>query len=155
MKFEGSLSGIRILVMVDSGATHNFVSQKLIVALGLPSTQFSGISIQLGDGHKTFVDHKCSALDITIGQYLFSVDALVFEMDHLDLVLGMEWLKTLGEVVHNWQTHSMRFHFGNQDVFLQGMSYSQSATSLQCWLSPVEFLPEFRAATYDPECRLE
>ncbi|KAD4385333.1 hypothetical protein E3N88_25501 [Mikania micrantha] len=36
LRFEGELQGISVSMMVDSGATHNFVSQRLVLALGLP-----------------------------------------------------------------------------------------------------------------------
>lgn len=55
----------------------------------------------------------------------FLVDALLFEMGHLDFLLGMEWLKTSGEVVHNWKQQSMRFMFNGKSVAIQGLSNSQ------------------------------
>lgn len=36
MKLEGNLRGANILVLIDSGATHNFISPKVVEALGLP-----------------------------------------------------------------------------------------------------------------------
>ena len=38
----------------------------------------------------------------------------MFELGNLDMVLGIEWLKTLGEVVHNRKEQSMRFTHGGR-----------------------------------------
>lgn len=89
-EFEGAIAGIPVVILVDSGATHNFVSRQLVTALGLSSSMFSGINIQLGDDHKVFVNHRCTNLKVRVGTCEFEVDALVFDMGHLDVVLGME-----------------------------------------------------------------
>ena len=109
LKIEGAIDGIPVIILVDSGATHNFVSRKLVTALGLPATFFLGINIQLGDSYKVFVNQRCPNLNVTVGSCDFKLSALVFDMGHLDMVLGIEWLKTLGDVVHNWDQSSMRF----------------------------------------------
>lgn len=133
LKFEGTISGIPIVVLVDSGASHNFISRKLVNALGLSSQCFSGINIKLGDGHKVFVTEKCVQFHIWIGDCEFTLDALLFDMDHLDLVLGMEWLNTLGDVIHNWKQHSMQFMWNGKPIKIQGLS--RIPPSLQTWLS--------------------
>ena len=50
LKTEGSIASILVIILVDSGATHNFVSRKLVTALGLATSFFSDINIQLDDG---------------------------------------------------------------------------------------------------------
>lgn len=127
-----------MVMLVDSGATHNFVSRKLVSTLGLTSDFFSGINIQLGDGHKIFINQRCSNLKVLVGTCEFEIEALVFYMGHLDMVLGMEWLKTLGDVIHNWDLPSMRFMFQGTSVCIHGLSKSHvSQASLQTWL-PLE-----------------
>lgn len=59
VKLEGYLRGIPIVVLIDSGATHNFVFRRLAKALDLPISLFPGLQIKLGDGHKVFVSQKC------------------------------------------------------------------------------------------------
>ena len=33
----------------------------------------------------------------------------MFDLGNLDMVISIEWLKTLGGVVHNWKEKSMQF----------------------------------------------
>ncbi|KAJ9558566.1 LOW QUALITY PROTEIN: hypothetical protein OSB04_013180 [Centaurea solstitialis] len=126
LKIEGTISGIPIVILVDSGATHNFVSRKLATALGISSEFFNGINISLGDSHVVFVNKRCLGLPIVISGCEFFLDALLFEMGHLDMILGIEWLKTLGDVLHNWEAQTMRFLFRGKSVYIQGMSESEA-----------------------------
>ncbi|KAJ9544404.1 hypothetical protein OSB04_024111 [Centaurea solstitialis] len=139
LKIEGSISGIPMVILVDSGASHNFVSQKLTTALGISLEFFSGINITLGDGHAVFVNQRCRDLSVVISGCDFLFDALLFEMGQLDLILGIEWLKTLGEVIHNWEKQTMRFQWKGTSVFIQGLSEAEvQQASLHLWLSMAE-----------------
>ena len=84
--------------MVDSGASHNFISHKLVSLLGFPSQSFAGLNIRLSDVHKISVQEKCEQIEVKLGEFSCALLALVFELGNLDMVLGIEWLKTLGEV---------------------------------------------------------
>ena len=46
----------------------------------------------------------------------------MFELSNLDMVLGIDWLNTLGEVIHNWKEHSMRFKHNDYWVELKANS---------------------------------
>ncbi|KAL4567311.1 hypothetical protein LXL04_022892 [Taraxacum kok-saghyz] len=59
MKLEGSIEDIPVILLVDSGATHNFVSQQLVDSLGLKSELFRGIKIKLGDGYTVLLKRRC------------------------------------------------------------------------------------------------
>ncbi|KAL4583236.1 hypothetical protein LXL04_007804 [Taraxacum kok-saghyz] len=71
LKLEGTISDIPIMVMVDLGATHNFISRRLITVLGLLSSSFSGIRIKLGDGHVVPVTNVCRQVHLQLGQCHF------------------------------------------------------------------------------------
>ncbi|KAD5317071.1 hypothetical protein E3N88_17017 [Mikania micrantha] len=151
LRFDGALHGISINMLVDSGATHNFVSRRLVVALGIPSINFSGICIKLGDGHSVLVTERCFRLPINLGSCTFLVDALVFDTGSLDLILGMSWLQSLGEVVHDWQHSWMKFSYKGKSVLLQGILHNQSTkAALNQWLSLDDILSPTLTALLPP-----
>jgi len=108
LKLEGAITSIPVVILVDSGATHNFLSLKLVRALGLPLQSCPGIRIKLGDGYKVLITQCCNFL-VDVGPCSFSITALVLETGDIDLVAGMAWLESLGEVTHNWLEAWMRF----------------------------------------------
>ncbi|GAU21227.1 hypothetical protein TSUD_11450 [Trifolium subterraneum] len=127
MKIEGTMENVGVLILIDSGASHNFISPKLTRALGLTVTSISARSIKLGDGHKFFSQGVCEGITISLGPVEVKIDALVLELGGLDVVLGVSWLSTLGKVVMDWSTLSMQFYYHGQMVKLQGLGIKQDS----------------------------
>lgn len=98
IKFEGKVQGIHILILLDKGATHNFISKKLVESLGLKAEARGEIRIRLGNGYKVKVSKQCLKINLAMGEFEFQISTLVLDIGNLDLILGIEWLRTLGEV---------------------------------------------------------
>ena len=45
---------------------------------------------------------------------------LPLELDSTDVILGVQWLETLGETIHHWREHTMKLTVGSQQVVLRG-----------------------------------
>lgn len=120
MKLQGTLQGVPILILVDSGATHNFISKQVDEAMGWTIQATPEMRILLGDGSKVMASGKCEQVSIEIGEYNTTVDTILFDLDGLDLVLGVTWLASLGDMLVNWGKQTMRFQQEGVWVFLQG-----------------------------------
>jgi hypothetical protein len=120
MKVEGKVGGVNVLALIDSGATHNFISPQITMALGLSITKVAEKHIKLGDGHKIVSKGVCRDVKMQLGPIEIVVDAWVLELGGLDMVLGVSWLSTLGKVVMDWKALSMQFMHNKQLVKLQG-----------------------------------
>ena len=102
MKLRGKIQGVPILVLVDSGATHNFISHKLVKAMGWSVKATAPLHIKLGDGFKAKTQGECKRILIEIGQMQMNIDAMLFDLDGLDVVLGMAWLNEIGGMWIDW-----------------------------------------------------
>lgn len=67
MKVEGKIQNVDLLVLIDSGASHNFISPKVTTALGLVITPTAAKSIKLGDGHKVITNGVCKGVNMKMG----------------------------------------------------------------------------------------
>ncbi|BAT84466.1 hypothetical protein VIGAN_04185600, partial [Vigna angularis var. angularis] len=52
LKLQGKVGGKVVLILVDSGASHNFISKKLVEELKLGMEDTFPYQVSLGDGHK-------------------------------------------------------------------------------------------------------
>ncbi|PNX95727.1 retrotransposon-related protein [Trifolium pratense] len=120
MKLEGKLKDVDVEVLIDSGASHSFISPELTIALGLTITPTVVKRIKLGDGHRVLSEGICKGIKIKLGSKTFEVDALVLGLGGLDVVLGVSWLSTLGKVVMDWKDLTMQFYHKGELVTLQG-----------------------------------
>jgi hypothetical protein len=80
MKIEGLIADVSLLVLIDSGASHNFISPKVTSALGLVVTPVKAKSIKLGDGHKIITKGVCRGIKMKLGEIEVEVEALVLEL---------------------------------------------------------------------------
>ncbi|KZV39307.1 peroxidase 64 [Dorcoceras hygrometricum] len=135
MKFLGSIEGREVVVMVDSGASHNFVSRKLVTELGLPVDESVKFGVCLGDGGRVPCHGLCKGLIVDLHSCVVEVDSYAFQLGGVDLILGVDWLRTLGEVVTNWELMHMSFSIGKETVTLMGEPrLSRAVSSLKSML---------------------
>jgi len=122
MRMEGKLRGVTVVVMIDSGASHNFISPRVAAALDLSITPTKDLRIRLGDGHQVMTRGKCSDLVIQLADSKFNVDAYVLELGGLDVILGVAWLKGFGKVMVDWKEMTMEFLYLGRTIHLQGLN---------------------------------
>lgn len=52
MKIKGEIEDVPMIIMVDSGASHNFIAKDLVERLGLPVEPTFAFAVCLGNGVK-------------------------------------------------------------------------------------------------------
>ncbi|KAH0759562.1 hypothetical protein KY290_023055 [Solanum tuberosum] len=50
LKLQGTLCGHKVLMLVDSGLTHNFVAEEIVTKLGLVVQYIPTFGVQIGNG---------------------------------------------------------------------------------------------------------
>ncbi|KAL0537583.1 hypothetical protein IC582_026564 [Cucumis melo] len=96
MKVRGKLLDEEIIVMIDCGATHNFISEKLVKALRLATKETAHYGVILGSGTTIQGKGICEAVEIQLADWKVTEDFLPLELGGVDVILGMQWLHSLG-----------------------------------------------------------
>lgn len=94
MKMRGKVFDVPLFILVHSGASHNFISRKLVEAMGWKWEETRSMRILLGDGHKTLTCGVCHRLTVEVDACRFVVDTCLFDLEDIDLILGMAWLSS-------------------------------------------------------------
>jgi hypothetical protein len=92
-----------VVVLIDSGSTHNFIQDRVAKQLGLPTNQAQSFQVLVGNGEELKCDTICQQLDLLVGSHQFCVDLFVLPLSGADIVLGVQWLKTLGPVLTDYE----------------------------------------------------
>ncbi|XP_052727710.1 uncharacterized protein LOC128195001 [Vigna angularis] len=120
MKLQGWVQGKKVLVLIDSGATHSFISTKLVKELGLECTDTRPYKVCLGDGQKKVTNGYCTGVPVLLEGLEVRDKFYLFELGGVDVILGITWLASLGEIKVDWGQLIMKVAHGGEEVEIKG-----------------------------------
>ena len=83
-------------MLIDSGASHNFISWELVQRLGLPIQDTNGYNISMGDGEGVRSKGVCKGVKVWMQGIEVSQDFLPLQLSNSDVIRGVQWLQSLG-----------------------------------------------------------
>ena len=127
----GSLFGRAAVILVDSGATGNFVSSSFVSRHGLPTVRLPrSTPVTLADGSTQPSGPLVAAAPLRIGSYTDQLDLVSLSLVGFDVILGMPWLHHYRPVI-DWRTHRIVFN----DTYMQ-QHVIRSPDSADCDADP-------------------
>ncbi|XP_068644719.1 uncharacterized protein [Aristolochia californica] len=120
MQVHVGIQKFKLLALVDSGSTHNFLSQTTATQLGLAIQKNSGLSVSVANGEKLTSVGLCTTVQFVIEGHHFAADFLVLPLDVFDLVLGIKWLQQLGPILWDFTSLTMSFTSAQNPITLHG-----------------------------------
>ncbi|KAF1891370.1 hypothetical protein Lal_00017002 [Lupinus albus] len=98
LKVGGTLWDNLGVILIDCGASHNFITRELVNILQLKVEETHAYVVEVGDGHNVRCKGKWAQLKLSMQQLEVIQDFYVFGLKGMALVLGLKWLASLGEV---------------------------------------------------------
>lgn len=114
LKLQGRMGERKVLILVDSGTSHNFVSHELVRELKLEQEDTSPYHVSLGDGQRKKTRGCCPRVVVCMGDVEITEKFYLFELGGVDMILGVEWLAKLGEITVDWGKSTMSFWQGEK-----------------------------------------
>ena len=110
-------------MLIDGGATHNFIDRTLVERRGLPKEEFEGFTIVVASGGCMECTRWIPKLNITLGNYSLTDDFFVVDVSDTNVVLGVQWLYSIGKYSTDYRTMEMEFQGPDgRRVVLRGMN---------------------------------
>ncbi|XP_058746621.1 uncharacterized protein LOC131619549 [Vicia villosa] len=120
LKFKGKIGGLSVMVLVDTGSTHNILQPRIAQHLNLTSTPITQFSVMVGNGSHLKCEGICNNVPITLQKELFHLPFYLLPIEGADVVLGMAWLRTLGPLQADFSIPSISFTHHNNLITLKG-----------------------------------
>ncbi|XP_074377189.1 uncharacterized protein LOC141718709 [Apium graveolens] len=120
MKLKGTIDNKQVVVMIEPGATHNFVSLDAVKALGLTITSSKNFGVALGTEESVQGKGECRSVVLQLQGITIIENFLPLSLGISDLILGIQWLEKLGTISTNWKTQTMKFLLGGETVTIKG-----------------------------------
>lgn len=67
LKLKGRIGGREVLVLIDSGASHNFINRSLVGELGMEVKETQPYFVSLGDGQRRRISGCCERVILELG----------------------------------------------------------------------------------------
>ncbi|XP_060170844.1 uncharacterized protein LOC132601798 [Lycium barbarum] len=120
MRVKGSVKSKMVHVLVDSGATHNFMDITIARRLGMKIETIPAFSVAIANGNKVYSKFMSRKVEWKMQGVDFMADMLVIPLGGADVVLGIQWLITLGDIKWNFRDLKMEFMIHGRKVSLRG-----------------------------------
>lgn len=140
MKLLGKIGNREVIVMIDPGATHNFISLVTVEKLGIVVEESSSFGVSLGNGDAIRGKGVCRQVGLKLaGGTVMVKNFLPLQLGNSDLILGVQWLEKLGTVVINSKTQVMEFRVDGKTLTLIGdPTLARSRVSLQAMIRTLQ-----------------
>ncbi|XP_071726817.1 uncharacterized protein [Rutidosis leptorrhynchoides] len=120
MRVTGQVNKIVFQILIDSGSTHNFLDINVAKKLGCTIKKGETIPVMVPGGNTMYNANVCEALQWQISGETFVSDMLILPIGGCEIVLGIQWLKLLGDIVWNFDQLKMTFNYAGHRVELRG-----------------------------------
>ncbi|XP_076911425.1 uncharacterized protein LOC143569378 [Bidens hawaiensis] len=121
MRVKGSIGTKPLQILIDSGSTHNFLDRGLATKMKCPVKSIKELSITIADGNKLPCTHIRENFKWCMQGNWFTIDVMLISLSNYDMVLGVQWLKTLNDIMWNFKELTMKFKVADKMFELKGI----------------------------------
>ena len=80
----------------------------------------------IADGGIINCSGKCHNINLAMGEYVLNIPMISIPMGGADVVLGVQWLQSLGTMAFNFQKLFMKFSWEGKEYELNGITRKPS-----------------------------
>lgn len=155
LRVLGQLLEHRVTVLIDSGSSHNIMQPRVAQFVGLPITALPPFSVLVGNGEAIQCSGFCSQVPLQMASHTFDIPFYVLPIHGANLVLGVQWLQTLGPFLSDYSIPSIQFRFLDKTITITGenaINPTLGTYSQFCRFLVTESASEMMTVTVQPVC---
>ncbi|KAF5480102.1 hypothetical protein F2P56_000872 [Juglans regia] len=124
MRVKGKIGNQWVVILIDSGSTHNFLDPAVLSRVHIPLVDEDKIRVKVANGEMVNSEGKVKGVNVSVQGSCFLVDMYVLVLTGCDMVLGVHWLQGLGPILWNFKELTMQFTVQQTVVQLKGLTGS-------------------------------
>ena len=120
LKLWGAIGARRVVILIDSRASANFISKELVEELQLKVDGTPRYRVEMGTGKLEGGNWVCMGVTLTVQGVKITQNFFILELGSTEIVLGVEWLRSLGKIEADFQEMSFSWGKGEDRKDLWG-----------------------------------
>jgi hypothetical protein len=122
LKLIGYIKNQKVIILVDSGSTHNFIHHRIAQETHCYIHAVNNFQIMIANGGSMKCGGHCENVHLQIGDYHLKSHMFAIDMGGCDIVLGADWLRTLGPILMDFKALTMQFDQEGHQYKFQGIT---------------------------------
>uniref|UniRef100_A0ACD6AFV1 Uncharacterized protein n=1 Tax=Avena sativa TaxID=4498 RepID=A0ACD6AFV1_AVESA len=129
MRFQGTVQNQEVLMLVDSGSSHTFISTELAERLQATTMAISPLRVKVANGGVMNCSQELLNLEWWTQGVQFHTSFKLLPLGSYDIILGFDWLSAHSPMNVHWGNQTMNFQMGGRTVCLHGARADPSKCS--------------------------
>uniref|UniRef100_A0ACD5ZDX5 Uncharacterized protein n=1 Tax=Avena sativa TaxID=4498 RepID=A0ACD5ZDX5_AVESA len=121
MRLQGWIQQQEVLMLIDSGSSHTFVSSAVAEKLQAQTRAIAPLQVKVANGGLMHCGSELINCEWWTQGYQFKTDFKILPLGSYDVILGYDWLTQHSPMEVDWKAQRMSFHYKNQTVNLVGV----------------------------------
>ena len=88
-RMRGVLQGQKVSVLIDGGASHNFIDSALLQRRHIPTVEFEGFKVEVARGSTMPCNKYIPGMKLRLGRHELVQDVYVMDLPDLNIILGV------------------------------------------------------------------
>jgi len=122
LKLIGYIKHWKVIILVDCGSTHNFIHRCIAQETHCYIHAVNNFQIMISNGGSMKCGGRCENVRLQIGDYHLKSHMFSINMGGCDIVLGADWIRTLGPILMNFKDLTMKFDQEGHQYKFQGIT---------------------------------
>ena len=122
IRLYGQVNKKPVMVLVDTGSTHNFIDPKVVQRTGLITTPEVAFQVTIAGDDKLQSEGLCRSVCFKCQGLEIVTDFHILPIGGCQMVLGIDWLQSLDEMIINFKEKKLKIIKDNHSWELQGVS---------------------------------
>lgn len=120
MRFTGLVNGHQVQILLDGGSDDSFIQPRLAKFLHLDVQPSVPFKVMVGNGSALQVEDIVQNFQVQVQGHVLKIPVYLLSIEGAEIILGADWLSTLGPHVMNYKDLFIQFYVNDQFVTIYG-----------------------------------
>ncbi|WVZ63633.1 hypothetical protein U9M48_013248 [Paspalum notatum var. saurae] len=119
MKLRALVNNKVMLVLIDSGSSHSFLSTHFLIQVSCELTSVSPSKVKLANGTEVISNQAIPDFEWWCQGHTFHTHMKVLPLGSYDAILGYDWLESFSPMECDWKNRTLTFTSNQESVTLK------------------------------------